>query len=58
MVRLAVLLDISCETDLQTVYYMQSDPEQLEFARKLHERIRREFPEVSYARCSQRYHLY
>ncbi|KAI0821599.1 DOPA-like domain-containing protein [Irpex lacteus] len=28
------------------VYYMQSDPEQLEFARKLHERIRREFTEL------------
>lgn len=28
------------------VYYMQSVPEQLNFARELHERIRREFPEV------------
>ncbi|KAI0343264.1 hypothetical protein BDW22DRAFT_1329408 [Trametopsis cervina] len=28
------------------VYYMQSDPEQSKFARELHERIRREFPEL------------
>ncbi|KIY62943.1 hypothetical protein CYLTODRAFT_360742 [Cylindrobasidium torrendii FP15055 ss-10] len=28
------------------IYYIQSDKEQLEFARSLHERIRREFPEM------------
>ncbi|ESK96490.1 hypothetical protein Moror_6998 [Moniliophthora roreri MCA 2997] len=28
------------------VYYMQSVPEQLQYARELHERIRREFPEL------------
>lgn len=34
------------------VYYMQSVPSQLEFAKQLHERIRREFPEVSLTSCS------
>ncbi|PSS31130.1 hypothetical protein PHLCEN_2v2335 [Hermanssonia centrifuga] len=27
------------------IYYMQADPEQTRFAKELHERIRREFPE-------------
>jgi hypothetical protein len=34
------------EFDSKIVYYMQSDAEQLKFARELHERVRREFPEV------------
>lgn len=31
---------------LEVVYYMQTVEEQAKFARQLHERIRREFPEV------------
>lgn len=34
-----------------TVYYMQHAPDEVEYARKLHERIRREFPEVRLGFC-------
>lgn len=33
-------------TYMRVVYYMQADSEQAKFAQELHERIRREFPEV------------
>lgn len=33
-------------TNYVPVYYMQAVPEQAQFAKELHERIRREFPEV------------
>lgn len=33
-------------TYMRAVYYMQADSEQAKFAQELHERIRREFPEV------------
>jgi hypothetical protein len=41
-------------SDACSVYYMQSVSEQLQYARDLHERIRREFPEV---RRSFRFHF-
>ena len=40
------LLQTKSFTYTMPVYYMQSVPEEAEYAKALHERIRREFPEV------------
>ena len=39
------MIPIAC-LNFWAVYYMQADAEQTKYAKELHERIRREFPEV------------
>ena len=39
------MIPVAC-LNFWAVYYMQADAEQTKYAKELHERIRREFPEV------------
>lgn len=58
IVSVQVYLELCIRIDRDTfpVYYFQSIPEQLQYAKELHERVRREFPEVSvYADANAEY---